>query len=199
MLAVLVAVGCGQLQEWRIGQTRPVRVVFMAYRNSLQADALKLVAKKLQSSLAVEGELPEDGLAAYGDDGDDLMLALARKIVNGEEDEAETVEAVFAAARDAESTAEEYLVDDGWQVPESEPVVFDVGRSGTASEEPVTGPSGLDDEAQQTLFSWAEFMAEVSAVRRGRSRKRPEPSVPLFSWALTMEREREAELVTASR
>ena len=45
------------------------------------------MAQKLQSSLAVEGELPEDGLAAYGDDGDDIMLALARKIVNGEEEE----------------------------------------------------------------------------------------------------------------
>ena len=30
--------------------------MFMTYRNSLQDDALKLVAKKLQSSLAVEGE-----------------------------------------------------------------------------------------------------------------------------------------------
>ena len=95
-------------RSWRIGQTRPVKVVFMSYRNTLQADALKLVAKKLQSSLAVEGELPEDGLAAYGDDGDDLMMALARKIVSGDgEDEAETVEAVFAHARDAEATAEE--------------------------------------------------------------------------------------------
>ncbi len=47
------------------------------YRNSLQADVLNLVAKKLQSSLAVEGELPEDSLADYGNDGDDLMLALA--------------------------------------------------------------------------------------------------------------------------
>ena len=74
----------------------------MAYRNSLHADALKLVAKKLQSSLAVEGELPEDGLAAFGDD---LMLALARKIVSGDEDDAETVEAVFAQARDAEASA----------------------------------------------------------------------------------------------
>ena len=44
-----------------------------------RANALQLVAKKLQSSLAVEGELPEDGLAAYGDDGDDLILALARR------------------------------------------------------------------------------------------------------------------------
>ena len=91
-------------RSWRIGQTRPVKVVFMSYRNTLQADALKLVAQKLQSSLAVEGELPEDGLAAYGDDGDDVMMALARKIVSGDEEEgAETVEEVFAQARDAEA------------------------------------------------------------------------------------------------
>ena len=110
-------------RSWRIGQTRPVKVVFMSYRNTLQADALKLVAKKLQSSLAVEGELPEDGLAAYGDDGDDLMMALARKIVNGEEEEdAETVEQVFAQARNAESEAETLLVDDGWKPVEPEAI-----------------------------------------------------------------------------
>ena len=117
-------------RSWRIGQTRPVKVVFMSYRNTLQADALKLVAKKLQSSLAVEGELPEDGLAAYGDEGDDLMMALARKlvldhdqgIVSSEEDaDTETVEEVFAHARDAEATSEELLVDDGWKEAEVEP------------------------------------------------------------------------------
>ena len=117
-------------RSWRIGQTRPVKVVFMAYRGTLQADALKLVAKKLQSSLAVEGELPEDGLAAYGDDGDDLMLALARKIVSGEEDDAETVEAVFAQARDAEAAGEEYLVDDGWKSVEVEPEAVAVNGNG---------------------------------------------------------------------
>ena len=117
-------------RSWRIGQTRPVKVVFMAYRGTLQADALKLVAKKLQSSLAVEGELPEDGLAAYGDDGDDLMLALARKIVSGEEDDAETVEAVFAQARDAEAAGEEYLVDDGWKAVEVEPEAVAVNGNG---------------------------------------------------------------------
>ena len=90
-------------RSWRIGQTQPARVVFMSYRSTLQADALKLVAKKLQSSLAVEGELPEDGLAAFGDDGDDLLMALARKIVSGEEDGAESVEEVFAQARYAGS------------------------------------------------------------------------------------------------
>ena len=118
-------------RSWRIGQTRPVKVVFMSYKNSLQADALKLVAKKLQSSLAVEGELPEDGLAAYGDDGDDLMMALARKIVSGDEDEAETVEEVFAQARNAESAAEELLVDEGWKLVEVEPEAVGVNGNGT--------------------------------------------------------------------
>ena len=63
----------------------------MAYRNSLQANALKLVAKKLQSFLAVKGELPEDRLAANGDDGEDLMLALARQVVSGEVDDGRKV------------------------------------------------------------------------------------------------------------
>ena len=114
-------------RSWRIGQKRPVNVVFISYRNALQADALKLVAKKLQGSLAVEGELPEEGLAAYGDDGDDLMMALACQIVGGEEeDTAETMEEVFAAVRDAEATAEELLVDEHWKLVEIEPQAVEV-------------------------------------------------------------------------
>ena len=192
-------------RSWRIGQTRPVRVVFMAYRNSLQADALKLVAKKLQSSLAVEGELPEDGLAAYGDDGDDLMLALARKIVNGDDDEAETVESVFAQARDAETTAEELLVDDGWKAvaTEPEPVSVDVDAHDDAigigpTVELVVGNghhangNGHDEarEPQRALFSWTEFLAGEQGVRRSR---KPRPaSTSLFEWALSVEQEKEA-------
>ena len=76
------------------------QVVFMPYRNTLQADALKLVAKKLQSSLAVEGELPEDGLAAYGGDGDGQMLA---------------------QERDTEANSEHLPVDYGWKLVEVEP------------------------------------------------------------------------------
>ena len=142
-------------RSWRIGQTEPVQVVFMAYRNTLQADALKLVAKKLQSSLAVEGELPEDGLAAYGDDGDDLMLALARRIVSGEED-ADSVESVFAQAQQVAAEAEALLVDAQWAAPEL--VAAEVVAVGAGADE------RRDDvgEPQRTLFSWAEFMADTS-------------------------------------
>ena len=222
-------------RSWRIGQTRPVKVVFMSYRNTLQADALKLVAKKMQSSLAVEGELPEDGLAAYGDDGDDMMMALARKIVSGgeEEDEAETMEEVFAQARNAESEAEELLVDNGWKVVEVEPEAAPVNGNGHHANgnghetigigptvelvlgnghhpngngnghapAPVNG-NGHHDEApepQQSLFSWAEFMAEEPVKPKGRGRKPQPAATSLFEWALEMEQEREEEPVGAGR
>ena len=212
-----------------------MKVVFMSYRNTLQADALKLVAKKLQSSLAVEGELPEDGLAAFGDDGDDMMMALARKIVSGEEDdgEAETVEEVFAQARNAEATAEELLVDDGWKIVEVEPEAVAVnGHNGHGANiigptvelalgnchkvngnghaaAPVNGNghhangngNGHHDEAhepQQSLFSWAEFMAE-EPVKPKRSRKTQPASLSMFEWAMSMEQEREKEPVGAGR
>ena len=206
-------------RSWRIGQTRPVKVVFMSYKNTLQADALKLVAKKLQSSLAVEGELPEDGLAAYGDEGDDLMMAPARRVVSGdEEDEAETVEQVFAQARDAEAAGEELLVDDGWRMVEIEPETIAVNGNGHhANGHDLFGPAvelgpvnghtpangnghgphddGEDDEPQQSLFSWAEFMAEETVKPRGR--KAQAPSLSLFEWAV--EREMEEETVGAGR
>ena len=219
-------------RSWRIGQTRPVKVVFMSYKNTLQADALKLVAKKMQSSLAVEGELPEDGLAAYGDDGDDLMMALARKIVSGdEEDEAETIEDVLAQARNAEATAEELLVDDGWKLVEVEPETVAVNGNGHHANghgfdiigptmelalgnghapAPVNGNGhhangngnghhGEAHDPQQSLFSWAEFMAEEPVKPKGRGRKPQPAATSLFEWALEMEQEREEEPVGAGR
>ena len=179
-------------RSWRIGQTRPVKVVFMAYRNTLQADALKLVAKKLQSSLAVEGELPEDGLAAYGDDGDDLMMALARKIVIGEEDdEAETVEAAFAHARDAEASAEEYLVDDDWKALELEQETVEVNGNGHADGIGI-GPSielvlGNGHAANGAGHAVKGVRAHVEVIVDGNgngSREGDaEPQQSLFSWA----------------
>ena len=178
-------------RSWRIGQTRPVKVVFMSYRNTLQADALKLVAKKMQSSLAVEGELPEDGLAAFGDDGDDLMMALARKIVSGDEEEADdgAVEEAFAEARNAEASNEEYMVDDGWKAVEIEPEAVPVNGNGTNGHHadpfgptvelaPVDGhvpANGNGHEAIPLNGSGANGHHEEA--------EEPEPHQSLFSWS----------------
>ena len=203
-------------------------MVFLAYRNTLQADALKLVAKKMQSSLAVEGELPEDGLAAYGDDGDDMMMALARRIVSGEEEdaEAETMEEVFAQARDAEASAEELLVDEDWKPVEVEREAAAVKGNGNGHHDlfgvgptvelalvsgnghgpvPVSGNGANghheDDavEPQQSLFSWAEFMTEEPVKPKRRGHKPQPATLSMFEWALTLEQEREAEPVGAGR
>ena len=185
-------------RSWRIGQTQPVKVVFMAYRSTLQADALKLVAQKLQSSLAVEGDLPEDGLAAYGDTGDDLMMALARKLVSGETDDA-PVEDIFQQAQQVAAEADALLVDADWQRPAPEPDTA-VPALPSGSEEPATelvpcgGHHGLPETRQQ-LFSWAEFLADGPEQPKPRGRL-PRPSGPsLFDWAL--EREQEAGLAAA--
>ena len=196
------------------------------------------MVRMLQSSLAVEGELPEDGLAAFGDDGDDMMMALARRIVSGdeeEEDEAETVEEVFAQARNAEATAEELLVDDGWKLVEVEPETIGVNGNGhyanghdaigptvelvpasghnangnghapvPVNSLPRTGYGGNGhheeaDEPQQSLFSWAEFMAEEPVKPKGR-RSKPQPAtLSMFEWAMDLEREREEEPVGVGR
>ena len=204
----------------RIGQKRPVNVVFISYRNALQADVPKLVAKKLQSSLAVDGELPEEALAAYGDNGDDLMMALAFQIVGGEEeDTAETMEEVFAAVRDAGGPAEELLVDEHWKLVEIEPQAVEVnGNSHHSYGHDTIGPTvelvldnghhangngnghhDEDPELRQSLFSLAEFMAEEPVKPKGRSRKAQPSTASLFEWALTLEQGREAEPIGAGR
>ena len=148
------------------------------------------------------------------------MMALARKIVSGEEeDETETVEQVFAQARDAKATAEEYLVDDDWRVVEIEPEAIAVngrGANGNGHQDAIgptfelvvgngrhangngNGTNGHHEETpepQQSFFSWAEFIAEEPAKPRGR--KTQAPSLSLFAWAV--EQEREEEPVGAAR
>ena len=186
-------------RSWRIGQTQPVKVVFMAYRSTLQADALKLVAQKLQSSLAVEGDLPEDGLAAYGDTGDALMMALARKLVSGETDDA-PVEDIFTQAQQVAAQAEQLLVDADWQLPAPEPETLVSALPSDGEVAPVVelvpcANNHGQQEQQQSLFSWTEFLADQPERPKPRGRN-PRPSGPsLFDWAL--EREQEAGLIAA--
>ncbi len=129
------------------------------------------------------------------------------------------MEEVFAQARTAEDTAEELLVDDGWKIVEVESETVSVNGNGhhanghhangnghrdaigigpTVELVPVNGNGHYGDEApepQQTLFSWAEFMAEEPVKPKGR--KAQAPSLSLFEWAV--EQEREAEPVGAGR
>jgi hypothetical protein len=87
-------------RSWRIGQTEPVKVYYFAYEETIQADALRLVAAKVAAALRVNGDTVDtDGLADLDEMASgDLVSALA-KIVTGEaEMEAGSLQEAFAAA-----------------------------------------------------------------------------------------------------
>ena len=67
----------------------------------------------------------------------------------------------------------------------------------------IRGDNGLrEDEAaatQQSLFSWAKFLAKERAQSQGRSGKPKPSSLFLLGWALTAEQAREKELVGSVR
>jgi len=70
-------------RSWRIGQTKPVKVFFFCYESTMQDKAIALIAKKLETALMVEGDLPE-GLAEYGSSGDSIVRELGKALVEGE-------------------------------------------------------------------------------------------------------------------
>jgi hypothetical protein len=98
-------------RSWRIGQTRPVRVIYAMYAGTLQTLALQLIAQKTRASLLVEGELASGGLLDQAGE-EDVQYALARKLVEGEAGGEESLEALFAEARAAETEVEGVLATD---------------------------------------------------------------------------------------
>jgi superfamily II DNA or RNA helicase len=68
-------------RSWRIGQKRPVKVLFLGYAATTQMDCLKLMAKKIAVSQSTSGDMPDSGLDVLNDSGDSLEVALAKKLL----------------------------------------------------------------------------------------------------------------------
>jgi SNF2 family DNA or RNA helicase len=69
-------------RSWRIGQTQPVKVIFLGYQGSSQIACLKLMAKKIAVSQSTSGDIPESGLDSLNTDGDSVEMALARQLAS---------------------------------------------------------------------------------------------------------------------
>jgi len=69
-------------RSWRIGQRRGVKVIHLVYRDTLQERAVRLIAAKAKSSLALEGELSDSGLTVQAEE--DLLVSLAKALVEGD-------------------------------------------------------------------------------------------------------------------
>ncbi|WP_163338783.1 DEAD/DEAH box helicase [Desulfopila sp. IMCC35008] len=77
-------------RSWRIGQDKPVRVFFMAYAATMQDQALSLMAQKMETSLAVEGELSDQGLAALSKSENSMVYELAKALTGQQSTESMT-------------------------------------------------------------------------------------------------------------
>jgi len=67
-------------RSWRIGQRQPVRVFYLHYEETTQSSCLRLMAKKMLVSLAMEGKFNGEGLQSFEED-DDILTAMARELV----------------------------------------------------------------------------------------------------------------------
>jgi len=68
-------------RSWRIGQRQAVRVYFLGYQGTAQAECLTLMAKKIAVSQSTSGDMPESGLDVLNQDGDSIEVALAKQLV----------------------------------------------------------------------------------------------------------------------
>ena len=144
-------------RSWRIGQRQAVEVTHLVYEGTLQAEALALVSAKMRSSLMIEGELPEDGLAALEANDQDVMLALARRLTDRTESIEQSLEALFARRSRAEAESSDYLIgeDQFAAVEEPEIPVHSLGDG---------APPGWEQvDVRPNLIG----VAEVAATTRG--------------------------------
>ncbi|MEQ9509378.1 MAG: helicase-related protein, partial [Alloalcanivorax xenomutans] len=68
-------------RSWRIGQTLPVRVIYLGYARTSQMTCLGLMAKKITVAQSTSGDVPESGLDVLNQDGDSVEVALAKQLV----------------------------------------------------------------------------------------------------------------------
>ncbi len=117
-------------------------------------------------------------------------------VVAGEED-AGSVESVFAQAEQVAAEAAALLVDEGWHTPEPATAIVEAGVVRVASE--ADGRREDARERQRTLFWWAEFMADRpdEPLPPQGCRRDEAPTLSLFEWAL--EQEQDGALAGAAR
>lgn len=176
-------------RSWRLGQAQPVEVTFLAYEGTLQAEALGLVAAKTRASLMVEGELPEEGLAALGGDGGDVYLALARRLADGEDgagQRRQSLEALFGEARRDEEAADELFVAGDWggdadEEAERIPDPFEAipAAAGPFAGLPLFAPASDMPTSAGDVSNWGTVVSLEDLARlvhRPKSRRRPVPA-----------------------
>ena len=68
-------------RSWRLSQTKNIEVYFLYYNDTIQEQAISLMATKLQAAQTLEGNFSEEGLKAMSQN-DDVLTQIANNVVN---------------------------------------------------------------------------------------------------------------------
>jgi len=85
-------------RSWRITQKNPVKVYYLTYSDTMQTRAMKLIAAKLETSLALEGELTDKGLTALSESSESMTKQLAKALLE-QIDDSGSLKDMWAAYR----------------------------------------------------------------------------------------------------
>lgn len=69
-------------RSWRLSQTKDIQVYFFYYYQTIQEQALSLMATKLQAAQTIEGNFSEEGLKAMSNN-EDMLTQIANNVIDG--------------------------------------------------------------------------------------------------------------------
>ncbi len=100
-------------RSWRIGQDKPVKIFYLSYSQTLQEKALKLMATKMETALAIEGDLSDKGLVALSEGDSSMVFALARELIGEGENNGKqgSLEDAWSKYKKAEIEGDSYITD----------------------------------------------------------------------------------------
>lgn len=96
-------------RSWRLSQTKDIKVYFLYYDKTIQAQALSLMATKLQASMAIEGKFSEEGLRAMSNN-EDLLTQIANSVVEGIKDTVQVQTFISVESKDREHSVDRVRV-----------------------------------------------------------------------------------------
>lgn len=112
-------------RSWRIGQTQPVRIYYLTYADTKQTQAIYLIAQKVATSLAVEGDLSSDGLTSLAGN-DNMGRSIAQMLVDSDIDFDGSFESgISIASLASDSEGEELLGDTDYDLEDMDPELPD--------------------------------------------------------------------------
>nr|NIQ38453.1 hypothetical protein [Pseudomonadota bacterium] len=162
-------------RSWRIGQSKPVNVHYLYYKNSIQEKTIRLNIQKLRTALLTEGDLIDEGLVSQAEE--DSLISLAKAIIN-KSNETVSLESELDKLRSLQGETDTILADNDrpeepWRDLESTP-----GHN--EPERPTMDDSTPPAALQQELESLRKLRDEKTRQRKHREIQHPNQLV-LFS------------------